>query len=76
VPSLYSMILEHVSNSVKGSRHKIWLAAFFRCSQFLSCSVIKKKINKRTFYRLEKVGEITHVHIIMYFAVEACEMRT
>jgi len=36
----------------------------------------KKKINKRTFYRLEKVGEITHVHIIMYFAVEACEMRT
>jgi len=36
----------------------------------------KKKINKRTFYRLEKVGEITHVHIIMYFAVEACEMHT
>jgi len=66
---MIKMILEHVSNSVKGSRHKFGWLFFFRCSQFLSCSLIKKN-NKRTFYRLEKVEEITHIHIIMYFAVE------
>lgn len=67
---MIKMILEHVSNRVKGSRHKFgWL--FFQVFTVPILLPNKEENNKRTFYRLEKVGEITHVCIIAYFTVEA-----
>lgn len=44
---------------------QIWLAAFFRCSQFLSCSVIKKKKLIKELFIGQKKQEKLHTYTLL-----------